>query len=84
MPYLQRREEIVRFRGVVHQKKYRLTFQQLRPADENEPLGEALTEAIRQGLEQVVQTEKLSILYFWPFIRIPLQTTGHSPHAMFL
>ena len=45
------------FLGVVHQKKYRLTFQQLRPADENEPLGEALTEAIRQGLEQVVQAE---------------------------
>ena len=48
------------FRGVVQQKKYRLTFQQLRPADEHEPLGEALTEAIRQGLEQVVQAENIN------------------------
>ena len=48
------------FRGVVQQKKYRLTFQQLRPADENVPLGEALTEAIRQGLEQVVQAENIN------------------------
>ena len=48
------------FRGVVQQKKYRLTFQQLGPADENELLGEALTEAIRQGLEQVVQAENIN------------------------
>ena len=48
------------FRGVVQQNKYRLTFQQLRPADEHEPLGEALTEAIRQGLEQVVQAENIN------------------------
>ena len=48
------------FRGVVQQKKYRLTFQQLRPADEHEPLVEALTEAIRQGLEQVVQAENIN------------------------
>ena len=48
------------FRGVVQQKKYRLTFQQLRPADGHEPLGEALTEAIRQGLEQVVQAENIN------------------------
>ena len=48
------------FRGVVQQKKYRLTFQQLRPTDEHEPLGEALTEAIRQGLEQVVQAENIN------------------------
>ena len=48
------------FRGVVQQNKCRLTFQQLRPADEHEPLGEALTEAIRQGLEQVVQAENIN------------------------
>ena len=48
------------FREIVQQKKYRLTFQQLRPADENEPLGEAVTEAIRQGLEQVVQAENIN------------------------
>ena len=34
--------------------------QQLRPADENVPLREALTEAIRQGLEQVVQAENIN------------------------
>ena len=44
----------------MQQKKYRLTFQQLRLADEHEPLGEALTEAIRQGLEQVVQAENIN------------------------
>ena len=45
---------------MVHQKKYRLTFLQLRTPNENEPLGEALTEAIRQGLEQVVEAENLN------------------------
>ena len=45
------------FRGIVHQKKFRLTFFQLRTPEENELLGEALTEAIRQGLQQVVQAE---------------------------
>ena len=34
------------FRGMIHQKKYRLTFLQLQTPNENEPLGEALTEAI--------------------------------------
>ena len=48
------------FPGVVQQKKYRLTFQQPRPADDYEPLGEALTAAIRQGLEQVVQEENIN------------------------
>ena len=48
------------FRGVVQQKKYRLTFLQLRTPNENEPLGEALTKAIRQGLEKVVQTENIN------------------------
>ena len=48
------------FRGIVHQKKFRLTFLQLRTPEENEPLGEALTEAIRQGLQQVVQAENIN------------------------
>ena len=45
---------------MVEQKKYCLTFLQLRTPNENEPLGEALTEAIRQGLEQVVQAENIN------------------------
>ena len=44
----------------MEQKKYRLTFLQLRTPNENEPLGEALTEAIRQGLQQVVQAENIN------------------------
>ena len=48
------------FRGIVHQKKFRLTFLQLRTPEENKPLGEALTEAIRQGLQQVVQAENIN------------------------
>ena len=45
---------------MVEQKKYCLTFLQLRTPNENEPLREALTEAIRQGLEQVVQAENIN------------------------
>ena len=37
------------FRSIVSQQKFKLTFQQLRDPQE-EPLGEALTEAIVQGL----------------------------------
>ena len=44
----------------MHQKKFRLTFLQLRTPEENEPLGEALTEEIRQGLQQVVQAENIN------------------------
>ena len=46
-------------RRIVHPKKFRLTFLQLRTPEENEPLGEALTEAVRQGLQQVVQAENI-------------------------
>lgn len=48
------------FCGVVQQKKFRLTFDQLRTPEDNEPLGEALTEAIRQGLEQLVENENIN------------------------
>ena len=75
------------FRGVVHQKKYRLTFQQLRSADENEPLGEALTEAIRQGLEQVVQAENINPAQYSLLLAIhsnSFTNSWHSPQAMFL
>lgn len=47
------------FRGVVQQKNFRLTFDQLRTLEENEPVGEALTEAIRQGFEQLVENENI-------------------------
>ena len=40
--------------------KFRLTFHQRRTPEENEPLGEALSEAIRQGLEQVVESENIN------------------------
>ena len=46
------------FRGIVHQKKYRLAFQQLREP-QDEPLGEASTEAIRQGLKRVISNENI-------------------------
>ena len=48
------------FRGIVDQKKYKLTLQQLRDA-QNEPLGEAITEALIQGLQQVVENESLNV-----------------------
>ena len=44
------------FRGIVDQKKYKLTLQQLRDV-QNEPLGEAITEALIQGLQRVVENE---------------------------
>ena len=49
---------------MVEQKKYRLTFLQLRTPNENEPLGEALTEAIRQGLEQVIEAENINLAQY--------------------
>ena len=48
------------FRGIVDQKKYRLTLQQLRDA-QDEPLGEAITKALIQGLQQVVKNEGLKV-----------------------
>ncbi|CAH3176775.1 unnamed protein product [Porites evermanni] len=45
------------FRGIVDKKKYRLTLQQLRDA-QDEPLGEAITKALIQGLQQVVKNEE--------------------------
>lgn len=44
------------FEGLVVQRQYRLNFEQLRDAD-GEGLGEALTEAVMQGLRQVVTNE---------------------------
>ena len=44
------------FRGIVDQKKYKLTLQQLRDA-QDEPLGEATNEALIQGLQRVVENE---------------------------
>lgn len=48
--------EVVFFEGLVVQRQYRLNFEQLRDAD-GEGLGEALTEAVMQGLRQVVTNE---------------------------
>ena len=48
------------FRGIVDKKKYRLTLQQLRDA-QDEPLGEAITKALIQGLQQVVKNEGLKV-----------------------
>ena len=48
--------EVVFFGGLVVQRQYRLNFEQLRDAD-GEGLGEALTEAVMQGLRQVVTNE---------------------------
>ena len=48
------------FRGIVDQKKYKLTLLQLRDA-QDEPLGEAITEALIQGLQRVVENEGLNV-----------------------
>ena len=48
------------FRGIVDQKKYKLTLQQLRDA-QDEPLGEAITKALIQGLQRVVKSEGLKV-----------------------
>ena len=48
------------FRGIVDQKKYRLTLQQLRDA-QDEPLREAITEALIQGLQRVVENEDFNV-----------------------
>ena len=48
------------FRGIVDQKKYRLTLQQLRDA-QDEPLREAITEALIQGLPRVVENEGFNV-----------------------
>ena len=48
------------FRGSVDQTKYKLTLQQLRDA-QDEPLGEAITEALIQGLQRVVENEGFNV-----------------------
>ena len=48
------------FRGIVDQKKYRLTLQQLQDA-QDEPLGESITEAVIQGLQRVVENEGFNV-----------------------
>ena len=48
------------FCSIVEQRRFRLTFQQLRTAGDNEPLGEAITEAIRQGLQRVVTQDQIN------------------------
>lgn len=48
------------FRGIVNQKKYWLTFDQLGDPQE-EPLGEAFSDALIQGLQRVVQNEGFNI-----------------------
>lgn len=48
------------FRGIVDQKKYKLTLHQLRDPDD-EPLGEAITEAMIQGLWRVVENEGFNV-----------------------
>ena len=48
------------FRGIADQKKYKLTLHQLQdPVDD--PLGEAITEAMIQGLRRVVENEGFNI-----------------------
>ena len=44
------------FRGIVDQKKYKLTLQQLQDAQE-EPLGEAINKALIQGFQRAVESE---------------------------
>ena len=48
------------FRGIADQTKYKLTLQQLRDA-QDEPLGEAITEALIQGLHREVENEGFNV-----------------------
>ena len=48
------------FRGIVDQKTYKLTLQQLQDA-QDEPLGEAINEALIQGLQRVVENEGFNV-----------------------
>lgn len=48
------------FRGIVDQKKYKLTSHQLRDPDD-EPLGEAITAVMIQGLRRVVENEGFNV-----------------------
>lgn len=48
------------FRGIVDQKKYKLTLYQLRDPDD-EPLGEAITTVMIQGLRRVVENEGFNV-----------------------
>ena len=71
----------------MHQKKFRLTFLQLQTTEENEPLGEALAKAIRQGLEQVVESEQINTAQYSLLMAIhsnSLPIPGHNRHVMFL
>ena len=71
----------------MHQKKFRLTFLQLRTTEENEPLGEALAKAIRQGLEQVVESEQINTAQYSLLMAVhsnSLPIPGHNRHVMFL
>ena len=75
------------FHGIVHQKKFRLTFLQLPTTEENKPLGEALAKAIRQGLEQVVESEQINTAQYSLLMAIhsnSLPIPGHNRHLMFL
>ena len=49
------------FPGILEQRKFRLTFQQLRSPDDGELLGEAMSESIIQGLQSVVENEGINI-----------------------
>ena len=49
------------FRGILEQCKFRLTLQQLRSPDDEELLGEAMSESIIQGLQSVVENEGINI-----------------------
>ena len=49
------------FRGILEQRKFRLTLQQLRSPDDGELLGEAMSESIIQGLQSVVENEGINI-----------------------
>ena len=44
------------FRGIVDQKKYKLTLQQLQDA-QDEPVGKAINKALIQGLQRVVENK---------------------------
>ena len=79
------------FRSIVSQQKFKLTFQQLRDPQE-EPLGEALTEAIVQGLRRLVAKEGFNVrdysflmaVHSNSFCHVWSQSARHVPLELWL
>ena len=79
------------FRSIVSQQKFKLTFQQLRDPQE-EPLGEALTEAIGQGLRRLVANEGFNVrdysllmaIHSNSFTHVWSQSARHVPLEVWL